>query len=59
MEINNFLFILYIMTRRRRSIRGSPSKTRKGRKNYMTHKGDKYYHRRRRLQKGSPFMFYK
>ena len=50
------------MTRRRRSfrgrsIRGSPSKTRKGRKNYMTHKGDKYYHRRRHLVKGTPYMF--
>jgi hypothetical protein len=48
------------MTRRRSfkgSVRGSMSKTRKGRKNYMTHKGDKYYHRRRHLVKGTPYIF--
>jgi hypothetical protein len=47
------------MTRTRRSVRGSKSKTRKGRKNYMTHKGDKYYHRKRHLVKGNPFMLFK
>ena len=44
-------------TKRRKSSRRHPrkgqrSRTRKGRKDFITHKGDKYYNRRRHRQRG-------
>jgi hypothetical protein len=38
--------------------KGSPSKTRKGRKNFITHKGDKDYNARghRQVKKHAPYM---
>ena len=43
--------------------KGQPSRTRKGRLDFVTHKGDKYYHRKghrqtknRKGKKGRPYM---
>lgn len=43
--------------------KGEPSRTRKGRLDFVTHKGDKYYHRKghretrnRKGKKGRPYM---
>ena len=40
--------------------KGQPSRTRAGRKDFVTHKGDKYYNRRRHRQAGKsgrrPYM---
>ena len=46
-------------TCKKRSMKkGSPSKTRKGRKNFITHKGDKDYNARghRQVRKNAPYM---
>ena len=39
-------------------IRGSKSKTRPGRLDYETHKGDKYYHQGNHLVAGNPYANY-
>jgi hypothetical protein len=51
------------LTQRRRSTKGSPSKTRKGRQDYVTHKGSKFYNRKGHRQaynrkgvKGRPYQ---
>ena len=40
-------------THRRRSTKGTRSKTHKGRKNYTTKKGDKVFHRKRKYVRKS------
>jgi len=40
---------------RPRAVKGAASKTRKGGKDYETHKGDKNFHRNNHLVKGTPF----
>ena len=39
-------------SRRRHPHKGQRSRTRKGRKDFITHKGDKYFNRRRHRQRG-------
>ena len=50
----------YIMaTRRRRSTKGTRSKTHKGRKNYTTKKGNKVFHRKKHYVRKSRKPYHK